>query len=161
MIRQVFIAAQDAGSGDFKLPTFKQAWKQALGAYVDVRTSAGLDNPGGKRSRVPLATIVTEVAKSMARTDTARRAAGEPAVWSRLTVEGESRLAKIAFEGPIGELSRPVRSEVGWHVVFVEDRRPAQPFAEIAHRVREDVVAARLNKFGIDVRNDTANVILR
>ncbi len=161
MVRQVFVAAQDAGSGEFKLPTFKQAWKQALGAYVDVRTSAGLDSPGGERSRVPVAVAVTEVAKSMARNDTARRAAGEPAVWSRLTVEGESLLAKLAFEGTVGELSRPVRSKVGWHVVFVEARRPAPPFAEIAHRVREDVVAERLNKFGIDVRNDTANVILR
>ncbi len=57
------------------------------------------------------------------------------------------------FTGPIGEISEPIRSNFGWHLVKVKDRRAAGPrtFDELADRIREvlrrECDAARADDF--------------
>ena len=38
-----------------------------------------------------------------------------------------------AFQTPVGQVSRPIRTQFGYHLVFVEDRRPAQGDIKVAH----------------------------
>lgn len=45
--------------------------------------------------------------------------------------------ARAAFDTPVGEISEPFRSEYGWHVLEVEDRRAEDPptFADMRPRI--------------------------
>ncbi len=46
-----------------------------------------------------------------------------------------------AYETPVGEVSQPVRTHYGYHLVYVTDRKPAMGVAEVAHifvRLRQD-----------------------
>ncbi len=46
-----------------------------------------------------------------------------------------------AYETPVGEVSKPVRTHYGYHLVYVTDKKPAMGVAEVAHifvRLRPD-----------------------
>lgn len=52
-------------------------------------------------------------------------------------------LDEFIFEAPVGEVSGPVESAIGWHVIQVDDRR-LPPFEEVA-RIVENQLAERTN----------------
>jgi peptidyl-prolyl cis-trans isomerase SurA len=46
---------------------------------------------------------------------------------------GFYELEKAAYDLPVGEISDPVRSRLGYHIIRVEQRRPARGEIEVAH----------------------------
>lgn len=48
----------------------------------------------------------------------------------------------VAFEQPIGEVSEPVETDFGYHLILVDDRSPGRtvPFDEVEGRVREFLI---------------------
>ena len=158
LVRQVFVQSGHEGD-EFATRTRESAWQVATAAKIAVIEAAGLHLPEAERPRAPLGPVVTRVAKRYADGEEARRRAGEPVAWTRLTVHGESALERAVFEGPIGELQGPLRSSVGYHVLVVEERRPKPTFEEIAGRVRADVVEHRINEFQTRYRGDDTNVV--
>lgn len=46
---------------------------------------------------------------------------------------GFYELEKAAYNLPVGEISDPVRSRIGYHIIRVEQRRPARGEIEVAH----------------------------
>ncbi|MFQ5984501.1 MAG: peptidylprolyl isomerase [Alphaproteobacteria bacterium] len=71
--------------------------------------------------------------------------------------------AEAAFSMEVGDISEPVRTPFGWHVIKVEDRRTAQPpsFEEVAGQLREelsgDVVAVILERLRGEARIERFN----
>ena len=49
---------------------------------------------------------------------------------------------EAAFALPVGEISPPVKSEFGWHIIKVEDKRmtPIPSFEELKDRIKSDLV---------------------
>jgi len=56
---------------------------------------------------------------------------------------------KVAFALKLGEVSDPVRSRFGWHVIRVEDRRAAavRPFDEVKDQLRDKLMRGQLEKY--------------
>lgn len=50
--------------------------------------------------------------------------------------------AKVAFSQPVGQVSEPVQSPFGWHLIWVESVTPAAAFtlADVKDRIRKDLV---------------------
>lgn len=158
LVRQAYFKAGES-DGEFALPTFKRAWEDALGARVEVFEAAGLHLPEEERPKTPIGLVLTRVAKRLVADEERRQAAGEPVVWTRLSVEGEDKLAEAVFEGQLGTLQGPIRSSVGYHLLVVEERRPAPTFDEIRDRIRDDLVQIRINEYQIRCKADSENVI--
>lgn len=153
LVRQVFVPAGKE-SGEFDVRTFKVAYDLALRAKIQVLelTGAHLE----KKDRVRrLPEVVTMVAKRF-ETDVSRRdTAGEPSAWSRGQIAGQKKLTEAVFDtGELNTLLGPIRSDVGYHVLVVQERRPAPTFDEIRERVHEDVLKERLRKFQLELRAD-------
>lgn len=56
---------------------------------------------------------------------------------------------KAAFSLQDGEVSDPVRSQWGWHVIKVEERRaaPPKPFEEVKEQLRERLLRSQLDRY--------------
>lgn len=56
---------------------------------------------------------------------------------------------KVAFNAPLGTISDPVRTSLGWHVLKIEEKRalPAKGFEEMKEALREQLFRAQLEKF--------------
>ncbi len=56
---------------------------------------------------------------------------------------------KAAFSLKDGEVSDPVRSQWGWHVIKVEERRasPPKPFEEVKDQLRERLLRSQLDRY--------------
>jgi hypothetical protein len=158
LVRQVFVAAgEEGGKFDAKLPSFREASDLALRAKVQILEKAGLLKGGSAPAN--LGDIVTSVAKQFESNPEKRGQAGEPIAWTRQNVAGEAALEKAAFESEIGQVVGPVRSNVGYHVLYVEERRPAPTFDEVKAQVRDDLLRIAVRNFQLQLRAD-GNVVL-
>ena len=56
---------------------------------------------------------------------------------------------RAAFTLPIGGVSAPIRTNVGWHVIKVEERRAlqAKPFEEMKEQLREKILRSQLERY--------------
>lgn len=153
LVRQVFVAAAEEGSKYAeKLPSFREASDLALRAKVQILEKAGLLKGGDAPAN--LGDIVTQVAKQFETSAERRARAGEPVAWTRQNVAGETALEAAVFDGEIGRIAGPVRSNVGYHVLYVEERRPAPGWDEVKVQVREDLLRMAVRNFQLALRAD-------
>jgi peptidyl-prolyl cis-trans isomerase C len=70
-----------------------------------------------------------------------------------------SAFARAAFDTPVGQVSAPFRSEHGWHVLKVEDRRAEEPptFEEMRPRIVRFMTFDEIQRL-IDVLSSRAEV---
>ncbi len=163
LVREIFVPASDstpdAKTPDgFRLPTFRQAFDIALEAKAEVFEAAGLHLPEAQRPAGGLALAITRVAKRRVRDQEAQARAGEPVAWTRPMLQGQRALETAAFDGTLGQVQGPVRGDAGYHLVLVEERRPAPSFDEVRARIRGDLVQDGVNRFEIRFRGETENV---
>jgi len=158
LVRQILVAASAEGA-QFAQLSFADAVQVALGAKVEVLEAAGLLLPEDQRPNLPLGPLLTRVAKGLAQNDEARREAGEPMIFTRQPLQGEPALEAAAFKGEIGQLQGPIRSSLGYHLLVVEERRPAPEFEDVAEHIHDDLLKNRLNEYDLRYRADTVNVI--
>jgi parvulin-like peptidyl-prolyl isomerase len=135
------------------MPTFREASDLALRAKVAILERSGALKDDGA-AKTPLADVVTAVAKQFEGDPAKRNTSGEPVAWTRQNVAGEAALEAAVFEGEIGKLLGPVRSNVGWHVILVEERRPAPSYDEVKVQVREDLLRVAIRRFQLQLRSD-------
>ena len=161
LVRQVYVAAADKGSElGSGMPTFREAGDLALRAKVEILERTGM-LPGVGAPKTPLADVVTAVAKQFEANTESRATAGEPVAWTRLNVANEPELEKAVFDGAIGALVGPIRSNVGYHVVYVEERRPAPPYDEVQTQIRDDLLRVAVRRFQLRIRSDPAIILPR
>ncbi len=151
LVRQIYVPAGDEGD-KFHMRSFKEAFELALRAKAAVLEAAG--RTGGAGAGKPLPDALTAVAKQFEQDAQQRSTAGEPVAWTRVVTAGEDELTRSVFEGEIGTLVGPVRSRVGYHLLVVEERRPAPAYDEVKDRVREDLLRKALAEFQIKLRAD-------
>lgn len=67
-----------------------------------------------------------------------------------------------AFALDIGEISAPVQTQFGWHVIKVEDKRPATPppFEQIAPQLQQQMLVEAFQQAVSDLRDDADIEIL-
>lgn len=158
LVRQIYVAGQDEG-GQFKMRTFQEAKELVLRAKVAVLEASGGLTATPQAGRKSLPDAFGAVAKQFEEDPKKKQGAGEPAAWTRVNLAGEDALASAVFEGQVGTLQGPVRSRVGYHLVFVEERRPAPSFDEVKDSVREDLVRRESSLFQMTIKADP-NIIL-
>ncbi|MGQ0507700.1 MAG: peptidylprolyl isomerase [Myxococcaceae bacterium] len=56
---------------------------------------------------------------------------------------------RTSFGMKVGEVSDPVRTKFGWHVIKVEDRRsiPAKPFEEVKEQLKDSLLKSQLERY--------------
>lgn len=69
-------------------------------------------------------------------------------------------MAKAAFSLDQGQVSKPVRTEFGWHLIRVSDvrKREVKPFEAVRDTLREEIASERAEQRYAEVRNELANV---
>ena len=62
--------------------------------------------------------------------------------------------SKVAYETPVGEFSQPVKTQFGWHVIEVEEKReqPAPSFEEVEGEIREALAREAQRNVILEVR---------
>ena len=52
---------------------------------------------------------------------------------------------EVAFAAPIGQVTAPFRTQFGWHIVLVRDRRPegVRTFDEVATQIQKRLLQER------------------
>jgi hypothetical protein len=159
LVRQIYVPAGDAG-GKFKMHTFEEAFTLALRAKAAVLEGTGLPGRPAEGTR-PLRDVVTAVAKQFEEDPEKRKTAGEPVAWTRVHLAGEEKLTDDVFKGETGKLLGPTRSRIGWHLVLVEERRPAPSFEEVKDAVRDELMRRETAKFQLEMKNDPGVVLAK
>jgi hypothetical protein len=157
LVRQIYIPAGDSG-GKFKMRSFEQAFELVLRAKAAVLEGTGLPGTPAEGRR-PLRDVVTAVAKQFEEDPEKRKAAGEPVAWTRASLSGQEKLLEDVFKGETGKLLGPTRSLIGWHLVLVEERRPAPSFEEVSDAVRDDLLRRATAKFQLSIRTDPGVIV--
>ena len=69
---------------------------------------------------------------------------------------------QAAFQLKVGEISQPVRSQIGWHLIKVEDRRTRglPPFDAVRDRIFATLVLRRAQELAATLRARTQVVVL-
>jgi peptidyl-prolyl cis-trans isomerase C len=64
---------------------------------------------------------------------------------------------EVAFSLKPGEISAPVKTQFGWHLIMVEAHKPASvhPFEEVRRQVQEKLLAERADKILMEVNSLT------
>lgn len=67
---------------------------------------------------------------------------------------------EVAFNLPVGQVSKPVRSEFGWHLIEVTgiEGGEAKPFEEVRDQVRQELALERARNRYFELGNDMANL---
>lgn len=67
--------------------------------------------------------------------------------------------ADAAFKADKGEVTEPVKSDFGWHIIKVEDKRPVQPpkYEEVKERIQQTLANAAIERYVNNVMKE-ANV---
>jgi len=62
----------------------------------------------------------------------------------------------MAFILKVGEISKPVKTQYGWHIIKVEDARPAQflPFDQVKDNIRANLQQQAIQKFLLSLTKD-------
>lgn len=62
----------------------------------------------------------------------------------------------MAFILKIGEISKPVKTQYGWHIIKVEDARPAQflPFEEVKENIRQRLQQQAIQDYLVSLTKD-------
>ena len=76
--------------------------------------------------------------------------------WGKMVDEFQS----AAWDLKLGEVSKPVKSPYGWHLILVEERRPVsqRPFAEAKKQIREQMYRAEGEKLNELAQKYLANL---
>lgn len=66
---------------------------------------------------------------------------------------------KVAFKLPVGEISEPIRSRFGWHLIEVAAIRPGgvKPFSEVEAQIRQELLGRQVAKRFYELSNQVAN----
>jgi peptidyl-prolyl cis-trans isomerase C len=85
-----------------------------------------------------------EVSRKRSVFESSRETGGEMGVIRR--GELDKNIEKVAFSLPIGQVSQPIKTPVGWQIIRVTDRRPAYEaqFGDVKEDVRERVEEIRI-----------------
>lgn len=148
LVRFAYFPAGSSGHFAEKMPSFQEAYERALKARVAVYDLAGKYDP--EKAGKPAAEALTEVAKQFEGDERRRATAGDPTAWTRGSVAGHEALEEAAFDGRIGEIQGPVRTDIGYYLLVVEERRPAPTYDEIRDVLREHVIRKRMNEFRLE-----------
>jgi peptidyl-prolyl cis-trans isomerase SurA len=87
----------------------------------------------------------SELARAESDDRSAKNNGGRIGYVTALFPKGFYELEKAAYSSPVGELQGPIRTDAGYHLLMVHDRRPARGEVEAAHillRTGEDKDAA-------------------
>jgi len=71
-------------------------------------------------------------ARKYSKDPTTKRAGGALGYFTRGKMVHE--FSDVAFDMKVGDISQPVKSQYGWHLILVEDKREMTPFAPRLHR---------------------------
>jgi hypothetical protein len=153
LVRQIYLAGQEDG-GKFHMRTFKEAFEMSLRAKAAVLEASGGLGTAPAAGKKPLPEALTAVAKQFEEDKEKRTNAGEPVAWTHANLVGEEALKKAVFAGETGTLIGPIRSRVGYHLVVVEERRPAPTYDEVKDNVREDLLRVEMGRFQMAMRAD-------
>lgn len=89
---------------------------------------------------------------------------GSAAVGGDLGLVGRDEMVpafeEVAFNLPVGQLSEPVRSEFGWHLIEVTEIEggEAKPFEEVREQVRQELALERARNRFFELGNEMANL---
>lgn len=66
---------------------------------------------------------------------------------------------KVAFKLPVGEISEPIRSQFGWHLIEVAAIHPSgvKPFTEVEAQIRQELIGQQAAKRFYELSNQVAN----
>lgn len=106
----------------------------------------------------------TTLAKEASEDETTKDDGGKIGYITALQLPGFYDLESAAYNTPKGSYSKPVRSRIGYHIIFVDDIRPARGRIEVAHilvrvidKAKEEVKAQqKINKLYRDLQDGTA-----
>ncbi|HET8701394.1 MAG TPA: SurA N-terminal domain-containing protein, partial [Nitrococcus sp.] len=73
--------------------------------------------------------------------------------------ETAEAVGKVAFRLPVGQISEPIRSRFGWHLIEVVAVRPeaVKPFTEVEPQIRKELLEQRMTKRFYELSNQVAN----
>ena len=92
-----------------------------------------------------------EVVRKSSEDNTTKDAGGDLGYVTALLPSGFYAFETAAYETPVGKYSAPVRTNIGYHIIKVVNKRPARGELDIAHillRVKQMVVMIKLSKQG-------------
>lgn len=104
------------------------------------------------------------LAKEASEDESTKESGGQIGYITALQLSGFYDLESVAYNTPEGSYSKPVRSRIGYHIIYVDDIRPARGRMEVAHilvrvtdKATEEATAQqKINKLYRDLQDGTA-----
>ncbi len=98
-----------------------------------IDTLTALQKIKGIKARIEKGEAFETVAKELSEDGSAKRNGGRIGFVTALFPNGLYELEKAAYAAPIGKLMGPIRTDAGYHLLIVHQRRPAKGQVEVAH----------------------------